>query len=237
MTATGSRWLDRFAHVMAHIVPDAITASVILLLLLAASAVALGNSGTQVMDAYYRGLWMLLPFTMQMTLIITLSAALASTPFFRTTVARLSAVPKTTNQVVALGVLLTAAAAYGYWGLGIALGPVIAVYFARAAERKGIALDFPFFLALVTAANAVWQFGFSASAPLLVATPGHFLQETIGIIPLKTTIWSPAAVIHELTFLAAVILVGCKLMPKACRPISDFPESSKVADPIAIAEP
>ena len=70
--------------------PDAITASVILLLALAVVALALGNSGDQVMDAYYRGLWMLLPFTMQMTLIIVLSSALASSPFFRRVVVKLS---------------------------------------------------------------------------------------------------------------------------------------------------
>jgi short-chain fatty acids transporter len=221
---------------MAHFVPDAITASVILLLVLAAGALALGNSGTQVMDAYYRGLWMLLPFTMQMTLIMTLSSALAFTPFFRRAVARLSRVPKTANQFVALAVLLSAAVAYAYWGLGLALSPVIAVYFAREAEGRGIAIDFPFLLAIVTAANAVWQFGFSASAPLLVATPGHFLQATTGIIPLSTTIWSPAAILHELAFTTAVIVVGCRLMPKACRPISQFPESSKVAEPAELKE-
>ena len=232
-----ARWLDRFDGLMAGMVPDAITASVILLIVVAVAALSLGNSGTQVMDAYYRGLWMLLPFTMQMALIIVLSSALASTPFFRRAVARLSDVPKTADQMVALAVLLTALAAYGYWGLGIALSPVIAVYFARAAERKGIDIDFPFLLAVIVAANAVWQFGFSASAPLLVATPGHFLQETIGIVPLSTTIWSPAALIHEVTFTAAVILVGCWLMPKTCRPISHFPESSKVAEPPEIKEP
>jgi short-chain fatty acids transporter len=228
-------WLDRFASLIAHLVPDAITASVILLLVLAGVALALGNSGVQVMDAYYRGLWMLLPFTMQMTLIIVLSSALASSPFFKAVVVALSALPRTRNQMVALAVLLTAVAAYAYWGLGIALAPVIAVYFAREAERKGIDIDFPFLLAIVAGANAVWQFGLSASAPLLMATPGHFLEKSIGILPLSTTIWSPAAILQELVFTAAVILIGCWLMPKHCRPISLFPESMQVAEAPEVA--
>lgn len=229
-------WLDRFASLISHLVPDAITASVILLLALAAVALALGNAGVQVMDAYYRGLWMLLPFTMQMTLIIVLSSALASTPFFEGAVVKLSALPKSKNQMIALAVLLTSAAAYAYWGLGIALSPVIAVYFAREAERKGIGIDFPFLLAVVAGANAVWQFGLSASAPLLMATPGHFLEKSIGILPLSTTIWSPAAIIHEVTFIAALILIGCWLMPKRCRPISLFPESMAVAQASVVAD-
>jgi len=229
--------LDRFARTIVHFVPDAITASVVLLLVLTAAALALGNSALSVLDAYYRGLWMLLPFTMQMTLIVVLSSALASTPFFRAAVAKLSSIPRSSNQLVALTVLLTACAAYFYWGLGMALGPVIAVYFAREAERRGISIDFPFLLAAMFAGNAVWQFGLSATAPLLIATPGHFLESTIGVIPLSKTIWSPAAIIHVVTYTAAAILAACIMMPKPGRAISQFPDSLKIAEPIVIAGP
>jgi short-chain fatty acids transporter len=222
--------LDRFAQAMGRVVPDAITACVMLLVLLFAVALALGNSLSRTMEAYYQGLWMLLPFTMQMTLIITLSSALASTPLFRTTVIALSRLPKTRAQTIIVATLLTSAASYLYWGLGLALSPIVAIHFAREAERKGIRIDFLFFLAVTWASHAVWQFGLSASAPLLVATPGHFLQQTIGIIPLSTTIWSPAAIIHEVAFTAAVIAAGCLLMPKDGRPVSAFPEACKLTD-------
>ncbi|MGE0131165.1 MAG: TIGR00366 family protein [Blastocatellales bacterium] len=231
-----NNWLDRFARVMGRFVPDAITACVILLILLIATALALGNSLSKTMEAYYQGLWMLLPFTMQMTLIIVLSSALASTPMFRKVVVALSQIPKTRNQVIIVAVLLAAAASYLYWGLGLAISPIIAIYFAREAERKGIKIDFLFFLAVIWAANAVWQFGFSASAPLLVATPGHFLEKTIGLIPLSTTIWSPAAIIHEIAFLIATIVAGCWLMPKEGRPLSAFPDASKLTEKAEVEE-
>jgi short-chain fatty acids transporter len=223
--------LDRFAEFVAHYVPDAITASVILLIVLAAIAVGLGNTPGKVVDAYYRGLWMLLPFTMQMTLVILLSSALALTPFFRRAVATLSTLPSSAGHFVALAVLLNAVCAYFYWGLSIALSPVIAVCFATQAERRRIPIDFPFFLAAVTAATAVWQYGLSASAPLLVATPGHFLQSTIGVIPLSRTIWSPAAILHLGVFVSAVIVAGWRWMPAVARPISDYPASARLAEP------
>jgi short-chain fatty acids transporter len=215
--------LEKFAQIMGRVVPDAITASIMLMVGLFATAMALGSTAAQTMEAYYKGLWMLLPFTMQMTLIIVLSAVLGATPLFRKAVIALSRLPNTANQVVMLAVLVSAAAAYLYWGLGIALSPIVAVYFAREAERKGLRIDFLFFLAVIWGANAVWQFGLSASAPLLVATPGHFLEKEIGLISLKTTIWAPAAIIHEIVFLAAVMAAGCWLMPKRCRPVSEFP--------------
>ena len=230
-------WIDRFAQIMARFVPDGITACVLLMLLLVVAALALGNPAGKVVEAYYQGLWMLLPFTMQMTLIIVLSSVLGSTPVFRKTVLALSRIPKTTNQVVAVAVLLTAGLSYCYWGLGIALWPIIAVYFAKEAELKGIRIDFLFFLAIVWAANAVWQFGLSASAPLLVATPGHFLEKDIGVIPLGTTIWSPASIIQVVVFTAALILFGCLLMPKNRKPISQFPEANKLSEPTEAEEP
>lgn len=222
--------LELFAQVMGRFVPDAITASVILLLILAAMSLAMGNSGGKTLEAYYQGLWMLLPFTMQMTLIIVLSSVLGATPFFRTTITRLSRLPKSLFQVVALSVLVTAVAAYLYWGLGIAMTPLVAVYFAREAERKGIHLDFLFLLAVLWAANAAWQFGFSASAPLLMATPGHFLEKTTGVLPLSTTIWSPAALILEVSFVTILIFVGYLLMPKNGRPVSEFPDACKLTE-------
>ena len=223
------RELDRFANLMSRWVPDAITAGVILSFFTLAIALALGNPIPRALEAYHQGMWMLLPFTMQMTLILVLSLALATTPFFRGIIARLARLPKSSNQFVALAFLTCGATSYAYWGLGYALNPMVAIYFATEAERKNIAIDFPFLLAVTTAASALWQYGLSASAPLLVASQGHFLQSTIGVIPLSTTIWSPAAMIHEAVFSVAAILASCWMMPKTVRPISGFPESHALA--------
>ena len=231
--------LDRFSTSIAHAVPDAITASVVLLIVLAVSALAIGDSPIQVMDAYYRGLWTLLPFTMQMTLIVVLSSALAQTPLFRKIVATLAEMPNTALAMIALPVMLNAVAAYLCWGLAMVMGPLIAVFFAKQAERKGIALDFPYFLAVITASIAVWQFGISSTAPLLIATPGHFLEGIVGVIPLSRTIWSPAAMMQVGLFLVGVILVGWRMMPLDARPISHFPASEQLAEaePADDAEP
>src|SRR5260370_18723663 len=118
---------------MSRWVPDATTAGVVLTFLTLAIAVALGNSLGQVMDAYHQGLWMLLSFTMQMTLILVLSLALAATPLFRRAIARLARIPNTRTQFITLAFLTGGLTAYVYWGLGYALNPLIAIYFAAAA--------------------------------------------------------------------------------------------------------
>jgi len=238
-TTTSAGWLDRFARVMGRFVPDAITAAIIFMLVLTGMALALGNAPTKVLDAYSQGLWSLLAFTMQMTLIITLSSVLGTTPFFRKLILTLSRLPRTTTQMVVLAVLIVAVASYFYWGLGLALTPLVSIHFAREAERKGIKLDFLFLLATVWGANACWQYGLSSSAALLMATPGHFLEKTTGVIPLSTTIWAPAAILMELAYLILVIVAGRLLMPKTCRPLSHFPDAYKLSEeePISASTP
>ena len=240
MNAPGPDRLARFSHALGNLVPDATSASVILLAVVAAAALATGNAPATVADAYYRGLWMLLPFTMQMTLILVLSAVVSTTPLFRAAVIGLADLPKTLAQVVALAVALGAALAYLYWGLGLALTPLIAIHFSAAAERKHLAVDFPFLLAAVSAAGAVWQFGLSSSAALMMATPGHFLESSVGVMSLRSTIWSLPAVLMTVTFPIGVILLTLILMPRSPRPLSAFHEASAVAaapEPVAEAGP
>src|SRR5215472_4495520 len=147
-----SRW-QQFPDVVARLVPDAITAAVFLTFTMIAIALFLGNPIVRILDGYHQGLWMLLQFTMQMTLIIVLSAALAVTPFFRRMVAALARLPRTPRQVVALAFVAAGTASYLYWGLGYALGPMIAIFFAAEAERRGLPVDFPFLLGVVYGAQ------------------------------------------------------------------------------------
>lgn len=220
-------WVDTLADVMERVVPDAITTSILLMVVLFALALSVGATVPEAVDAYYRGLWNLLAFTMQMTLILVLSLILGATPFFRQVVIAISRLPRSTTQVVVLAVLCAAFVAYLNWGLSIALAPVIAIHFCKQAERKGIPVDFLFLLSALAGAGAIWQFGFSGSAPLLMATPGHFLEQTTGVMPLSTTIWSPAAVTLVIVFTIAVMIMAVLLMPRRVRPISEFPDADR----------
>lgn len=229
--------LDRFARLMGHYVPDAATTSVLLAVLLFVLSLSLGDPLQKCLEAYYKGLWMLLPFAMQMTLIIVLSAVLGATPAMRWLIAALSRLPRTEAQVVVISVGLTSILSYLYWGLGMTLGPLIAIHFAKHAESRKLKVDFLFLLALLWASNACWQYGLSSSAPLLMATPGHFLEGLTGVIPLSRTIWSPAGILQTIAFSALLMILGVFLMPRAFRSISEFPASLKAAEEDPAAPP
>ncbi len=222
--------LFRMAQVIGDWIPDAMTMAILLMVLLAAVAVLMGDPPLKVMGAYYEGLWMLLPFTMQMTLILVLGSALASTKFFGRMVHTLSNLPRSEGQTIALSMATTCCLAYCFWGLSLALAPLVAVSYARQSERKGHPVDFPFLLSANAAAGAIWQFGLSASAPLLMNTPDHFLEDVTGLMPLSTTIWAPATLVYLALYLTSVFILARLLMPKKVRPISMFPESCALAE-------
>ncbi len=220
--------VERFALTVEKYVPDAITSAVFMVIILFIFTTSIGVPLSKTTEAYYKGLWLLLSFTMQMTLIITLSAVFGSSPVFRRTIRALAKIPQTPFQVIVLATLFTAILGYFYWGLAITLGPVIAIYFCGEAERKGIKVDFLLCLAVVFAAHSVWQYGLSSSPALLVATPGHFLEKVTGKMPLSTTIWSPATIVQVIGYIFILLLSARFLVPKIPKTISEFPESYKL---------
>jgi short-chain fatty acids transporter len=222
--------LTRFADRVGSLIPDAMSTSIVLLVLVGFAALAMGSTIPETMEAYHHGLWMLLPFTMQMTLILVLSSSLGASPFFRRLILFVSRLPGTVPGVLAMAIALTAALSYFYWGLGLTLGPLIAVHLAHQAEKEGLAVDFPFLLATTGAATSVWQFGFSASAPLLMNTPGNFLESTTGLMPLRTTIFAPATLLFVAGFLIALFFTAHFLLPRHGRLLSHYPEAWRLGE-------
>jgi short-chain fatty acids transporter len=51
------------------------------------------------------------------------------------------------------------------------------------------------------------------------------------VVPLRTTIWSPAALIHEAAYAAAAIFAACRLIPKRSRAVAQFPDALALAKP------
>lgn len=79
-----------------------------------------------------------------------------------------------------------AASAYILFVVGAALGSLIASAYAGFV---------------------VWHMGYSASAPLFVATPGHSLEQAVGIIPITQTIftWENLAIIVAIVTALAIV--------------------------------
>ncbi len=143
-----------------------------------------------VLTYWTSGFWDLLSFSMQMVLILLLGYMLALSPVldnFSSILAKLGNKP-----IMGAVVISIAAITVGLinWGLALVLGAVLVKKTAMQAKRNGFAVNYPLMGAAAYLCMMIWHGGLSGSAPLSVASEGHFLIGKTGIIPLSSTIFS-----------------------------------------------
>ena len=161
----------------------------------------LGWGGTVkflVYSAWYGGFWKLLKFSMQMTLILVTGYVIAYHPYIYRGLSKLAGWPKNTKQAAVLAALVSILLSYISWGLSLIGGAVLAREIGRQAYFKKRKIHYP---AVVAAAYAglglTWHWGLTASASLLMNTPGYFLGKVVKelygreTIPLSETIFHP----------------------------------------------
>lgn len=167
-----------------------------------------GATPARVIVEWGNGFWTLVPFAMQMALVVLTGYLVSTAPVVDRWFGVLSRRATSPRHAVVLMALVSMALAWVHWGLSL----VGCAMFVRHVVKAEPRVDYR--LLVCTAyfgMGATWHAGLSASAPLLVATPGHFLEDTIGVIPIGETIFSPfnlgltVIVVTILAVLAAVL--------------------------------
>ena len=184
-----SRVAVRLSDLTERVVPSAF--AIALLLTFLTFVVAIGVAGaplSRVVIEWGNGFWTLVPFAMQMALVVLTGYLVSTAPVVDRLFARVASRTRTPRGAVVRMALVSMGLAWFHWGLSL----VGCAMFVRHVVRAEPKVDYRL---LVCAAyfgmGATWHAGLSASAPLLVATPGHFLEGTIGLIPVSATIFSP----------------------------------------------
>jgi len=203
-------WTERW-------VPDAFIFALIATLAVIVAGVAFTPASLpQVIDAWGRGLWELIPFTLQMALIIITGHVLASSPPVGRVIRRVAAWPTTPRNAVALVACFAMASSWFNWGFSLIFSAVLALEVARRVAGVDYrALAAASFLGI----GSVWAQGLSGSAALQMATPGALqpqIREIVahhgavpgGIIPFTHTIFlwqSLLSVVLEIVVVTAVM--------------------------------
>lgn len=156
------------------------------------------------------GFWGLLSFSMQMLLVLVTGFMLANTPLVKGILARLAALAKTAGQAILLVTVISLLASWINWGFGLVVGAL----FAKALARK-IKVDYRLLVASAYSGFVVWHGGLAGSVPLTIATPNHFSEAQIGIIPTSETIFAGFNLLLVALLFIAVPLVNYLMLPKA----------------------
>jgi short-chain fatty acids transporter len=198
-------------------VPDAFIFALLGTLIVGVAAVA-GTPSTplQVIDAWGRGFWELIAFTLQMALIIITGHVLATSQPMLRVIRAIATWPTTPKGAVALVAFFAMVSSWFNWGFSLIFGPVL----AREVARRVPGVDYR---ALAAASfvgiGSVWAQGLSGSAALQMATPGALqpqIREIVaaggivpdGIVTFRDTIFlwqSLVSVIVEIIVVTAVM--------------------------------
>ncbi len=163
---------------------------------------------------WYKGFWVLLKFGMQMCIILVTGYALATTSVIQKFLKWLASIPKTTAGAASLVAIVACIAGLINWGLGLIVGAIFALEVGRQGYLNNKKFHYPLLVAAGYTGLAIWHQGLSGSAPLLVATPGHFLQKEIGIIPVSQTLGSTLNIVLIIVLLILIPLVFFFMTPK-----------------------
>jgi short-chain fatty acids transporter len=205
-----TNWTERW-------IPDAfIFALVATILVIGAALAATPATLLDTVDAWGRGFWDLIPFTLQMALVIITGHVLASSPPMGRLIRAIAGWPRTPRGAVALVAFFALASSWFNWGFSLVFSAVLAIEIARRVEGVDYrALAAASMLGL----GSIWAQGLSGSAALQMATSGA-LQPAIrdivshgglvagGMIPFRHTIFlwqSFAAVGVEIVVVVGVM--------------------------------
>ncbi|MFO7884523.1 MAG: short-chain fatty acid transporter [Desulfobacteraceae bacterium] len=168
----------------------------------------------EMIQHWNKGFWALLQFGMQMCLILVTGHALATSPIVRKGIEKLAGIPKKQTGALFLVALTASLASLINWGLGIIVGALMAREVGRSAYLRKIKMHYPLLGAAGYAGFLTWHGGLSASGPLLVATKGHFLEDSIGIISTGETLFSSMNIIVTIGLLIVIPLTMLLMAPK-----------------------
>ena len=181
-----------------------------------------------------KSFWALVPFTLQMVMVIVGGHVVASTAVARGAIQWFAGLPRSPRSAVALVALFSMLASLISWGLSLIFSGLL----VREMARRLAGLDYRAAGAAAYLGLGVsWAMGLSSSAAMLMATKAAMpvsLFEISGVVPLSQTIflWQSAATTIILIAVAALVAYLSAPSVANARTAADYgiplPSSAKV---------
>jgi len=173
-----------------------------------------------------KNFWTLVPFTMQMVMIIIGGYVVATTPVVNRFIQWLSKIPKTGKGAIAMIALFSMLTSLISWGLSLIFSGLL----TRECAHRVKGMDYRAAGAAgYLGTGAVWALGLSSSAAMLMATKGSIpapLFAISGLIPLSQTLFLWQSMVTALILIVASVAVAYWSAPS--------PEKARTAEDYGI---
>ena len=195
--------------------PDAFIFVTLGVIIVAVANLATGAAPMDVAKGFGNGFWTLIPFTMQMAMIVISGYIVATSRPCARLIDALARVPKTSAGAIAWICFISMVASILQWALSLILGGLLVRALAR---RTDIKMDYRAAgAAAYLGLGATWALGFSSSAAMLQANPASLpksISDISGVIPLTETILLWQSIVMLLIIIIASVAVAYFSAPK-----------------------
>lgn len=203
--------LERFGAAIAEMLenwfPDAFVFALLAVLLSVVAGLAAGGGMGEMVKSYGVGFWSLIPFTLQMSLIIIGGYVLATTPAVRFIIDKLASVQLGSRGTVAYIAAISMATSLISYGFSLIFGGLL----TREILRRYKHVDYRAAgAAAYIGLGSIWALGLSSSAALLMNTEASLpkaLATISGVIPLSRTLftWQNGVTIASLAVITLIV--------------------------------
>jgi short-chain fatty acids transporter len=174
-----------------------------------------GESPVQLGLEAGKNFWTLVPFTMQMVMIIIGGYVVASSSVIRRAISWLAGRPKTPRGAVALVAFVASTSSLISWGLSL----IISAFLVREMAGRVKGMDYRAAgAAAYLGVCSVWALGLSSSAAMLMATKSSMppaLFAISGLIPLTQTLFLWQSMVTAVIVIATAVSVAYFSAPAA----------------------
>ncbi len=200
-----------FVRLVRKYLPQPFTLAVMLSVVVYVMGMLIMKKSAHEMNQYWgKGFFSLYGFTMQMVLVLVTGHALASAPVVQRLLKALASIPKSPRRAVLFMAFVGCLTSYLNWAFGLIAGALVARELAKNNVGKG--LHYPLLVAAAYGGNVIR--GPSSSIPLVIATPGHFLEKLMGVVPVNETLYSSWNLIITIVLLMTIPTIFYLMYPR-----------------------
>lgn len=205
--------------------PDSYVFAALGVIIVAIAAMAIGAPAQQVALAFGDGFWSLIPFTLQMCMLIVVGFVVSVSKPVQKFIEMLACLPKSGTGAIVLVAIISLLVSLINWAMSTVLTALLVI---ALAKRKELRMDYrAAAAAAVVGMGATWALGISSSAAQLQANKKSIPDSIInlsGVIPFTETIFLPQSMLMAGILIVLSIAIAFWSAPKGdnIKTVEDF---------------
>lgn len=199
------KFAKKFQFAAENVIPDSFVFCIILTIIAYLMGIFLTKTGPiQMIVHWYNGLWTMISFAFQMSFMVVVCGAAARAPQVKKFLTWLAKLPKSPSVAMFLVLLFGLLTSLINWAFSLIITPILAMQLSKNVRG----LHFPLMIAGGYAMMCLGQcLCPAASVYALLATKGHFMEKTLGVMPQNITTYNPVNVATWFIVSATLIII------------------------------